>query len=74
MDRLLRSLVGRGLRRGLAGEPWWLALAVAAWLLRRARQRGPEVVWSGRISAGDRLVVTAWEGGRVPPAPSSGAG
>ncbi|MDE3085190.1 MAG: hypothetical protein KGJ77_00360 [Acidobacteriota bacterium] len=74
MDRLLRSLVSRGLRRGFAGEPWWLALAVAAWLVRRARQRGPEVVWSGRIAAGERLVVSAWEGDRGGAPSSSGPG
>ena len=74
MDRLLRSLVSRGLRRGLGGEPWWLLLAVAAWLVRRARQRGPEVVWSGRVKAGERLVVTAWEGGGPAPSLPTGPG
>jgi len=58
VDRLLRSLVTRSLRRGLAGEPIWLAVAVGAWLIRRARKSGPEVIWQGRVSPGQRLVVT----------------
>lgn len=69
MDRLLSFVVTRGFRRGFAGEPAWLVLGLAAWLVRRARRRGPEVVWSGRLQAGERLVLTSW----VPqegPAPS----
>ena len=63
MDRLLDRLVSRGLRRGVAGEPLWLALGVAAWLVRRSRRRGPDVVWSGKVSAGERLVITARDPG-----------
>ena len=58
MDGLLSRLVSRAMRRGLAGEPVWLAVGVAAWLVRRARAKSPEPVWSGRVSPGDRLVVT----------------
>jgi hypothetical protein len=64
IDRLLSALVSRGFRRGMAGEPMWLALAVALWLVRRARRRGPAVLWGGRVQAGERLVVTAWVPGR----------
>ena len=40
MDRLLRVLVTRAMRRGFAGEPIWLAVAAAAWLVRRGRRPG----------------------------------
>lgn len=68
MERLLRSLTSRGLRRGLAGEPVWLAVAVAAWLVRRARQRPPEVVWRGRIEPGQRILLSSWAADGAPPA------
>ena len=39
IDALLRRLGRAGLRRGLGGEHWaWLALALAAFALRRARR------------------------------------
>lgn len=44
----------------MAGEPAWLVLGLAAFLVRRARRRGPEVLWSGRLQAGERLVLTSW--------------
>ena len=66
MDRLLRSW-SRALRRGLAGEPIWLAVAVAVWLVRRARNAGPEVVWKGRVVPGQRLESS-------PPSPPPRAG
>lgn len=59
MDRLLARLVSRAVRRGLAGEPLWLVVGVAAWLVRRARNRGPDVVWSGTLTPGERLVITS---------------
>lgn len=59
MDRLLGRLVRQALRRGLAGEPLWLAVGVAAWLVRRSRNRGPEVVWSGRLEPGERIVLVS---------------
>jgi len=58
VDRLLRALATRSLKRGLAGEPIWLAVAVGVWLVRRARRAGPEVIWEGRVAPGQRLVVT----------------
>jgi hypothetical protein len=58
VDRILRTLVSRSFKRGLAGEPIWLAVAVGVWLVRRARNAGPEVIWEGRVSPGQRLVVT----------------
>jgi hypothetical protein len=59
VDRILRSLVSRATQRGLRGEPVWLAVAAAAWLVRRARARGAPVVWSGRLVPGDRIQITA---------------
>lgn len=58
MDRLLGTLISRVLRRGLRGEPVWLAVGVGAWLLRRARQGTDAPIWSGRVSPGDRLVIS----------------
>ncbi len=59
MDRLLRMLASRGLRRGLGGEPVWLALGVLAWLVHWSRQHRHDVLWSGRVGAGQRLVISA---------------
>jgi hypothetical protein len=58
VDRLLRTLASRSLRRGLAGEPVFLALAIGVWLVRRARKAGPEIIWSGPVRPGQRLTVT----------------
>jgi len=63
VDRLLRALGSRSLRRGMAGEPIWLAVAVGLWLIRRGRRAGAEVVWEGRVSPGQRLIVTTTDPG-----------
>jgi hypothetical protein len=63
VDRLLRTLVTRAARRGFAGEPLWLGVAAAAWLVRRGRSRGPDVAWRGRVRPGERLVITVTERG-----------
>jgi hypothetical protein len=52
----------------LAGEPIWLAVAIGVWLVRQARNSGPEVIWEGRVSPGQRLVVTTSD-----PSSSSGS-
>jgi hypothetical protein len=57
VDRILRTLVSRAVRRGLAGEPVWLAVAAAAWLVRRARSKGSPVVWKGRVEPGERVLI-----------------
>jgi hypothetical protein len=67
IDRLLKTLVTRGLRRGLGGEPVWLALGTVAWLVRRSRRRRNEVLWTGRVQAGERLVVRAYVPGEAAP-------
>ncbi len=39
IDALLRRVGRAGLRRGVSGEHWaWLAIALAAFVLRRARR------------------------------------
>jgi hypothetical protein len=58
MDRLLGKLVSRGLRRGVRGEPLWLAVGVGAWLWRRARNTTPQIIWSGKVEPGKQLLVT----------------
>ncbi|MGH9090352.1 MAG: hypothetical protein ACRDZR_03075 [Acidimicrobiales bacterium] len=64
MDALLRRLVRTGLRHGLAGEHWtWLALALAAFVLRRARRAGRDAVVSLQVEPGERYLVTLSEPG-----------
>jgi hypothetical protein len=58
MGTLLGVLTRRSWRRGLRGEPLWLAVAAAGWLVRRARRRDGEVLWSGPVAEGQHLVVT----------------
>ena len=72
MDRLLRMLVTRAMRRGRAGEPIWLAVAGAAWLVRRGLKSRDQVAWSGRVRPGERLVISVGDAGT--PAPSSSGG
>ncbi len=74
MDRILRTLVTRSFRRGMAGEPIWLAVAVGVWLVRRARRAGPEVIWQGRVSPGQRLVVTTTDPSSHDSVPSGRSG
>lgn len=57
LDRLLRRLARSGLRRGLAGEGWaWIALAGAAFLVRRAR-RPDDATTRIDLTPGDRYLV-----------------
>ena len=57
-DRLLSKVVSRSFRRGLAGEPVFLALGAAAWLVARSRNKERPVVWSGTLNEGDKIVLT----------------
>lgn len=68
IDRLLEALYARGFRRGLGGEPAWLVLGVVAWLARRSRQRRGEVLWTGRVQAGEGLLVRTYVPGEDAPA------
>ena len=57
MDSLLRRLGRSGLRRGLRGEHWaWFALALAAYVLRRARRPDDDAVRLS-VRAGERYEV-----------------
>jgi hypothetical protein len=71
VDRILRTIASRSLKRGMAGEPIWLAVAVGIWLVRRARRAGPELLWEGRVAPGQKLVVTTMD---PPSADSAPAG
>ena len=70
MDRVLGLLVTRAMRRGRGGEPIWLAVAAAAWMVRRTLKNRDQVAWSGRVEPGQRLVIAV--GDRSTPAPSTG--
>ncbi|HEY5024461.1 MAG TPA: hypothetical protein VII76_05745 [Acidimicrobiales bacterium] len=70
MDRILGYLVTRAMRRGRGGEPIWLAVAAAAWMVRRTLKSRDRVAWSGRVAPGQRLVIAV--GDRSTPAPSTG--
>jgi hypothetical protein len=63
VDRILGVLISRATRRGLAGEPLWLAVAGAAWLVRRGRNRRPRPAWSGRLGPGQRLQISVLDAG-----------
>jgi hypothetical protein len=59
VDYLLRRLVRAGTRRGMRGEHWaWFAIAAGAFVLQRARRREDPLVYSQRVNAGDRLLVS----------------
>ena len=47
----------RSFRRGLGGEPVWLAVGAAAWLVVRSRKKDKPVVWSGTLNEGQSLVL-----------------
>jgi hypothetical protein len=70
VDRVLGFLVTRAMRRGRGGEPIWLAVAAAAWMVRRSLKSRDQVAWSGRVEPGQRLVIAV--GDRSTPAPSTG--
>jgi len=59
VDRSFERLISRSFKRGRAGEPIWLAVGAAAWLVSRSRKRNKPVVWSGKLHEGDRLVLTS---------------
>jgi hypothetical protein len=70
VDRILGFLVSRAMRRGRGGEPIWLAVAGAAWMVRCTLKSRDKVAWSGRVEPGQRLVIAV--GDRSKPAPSTG--
>jgi len=72
VERLLGVLVSRAMRRGRGGEPIWLAVAAAAWLVRRGLKSRGEVAWSGRVEPGQRLVIAVRGPGAPRPASTGG--
>jgi hypothetical protein len=58
VDRFLGRLVTRSFRRGMAGEPVFLVLGAAAWLVVRSRRKDRPVVWSGTLEEGDKIVLS----------------
>ena len=64
IDRLLQRLVSKSFRRGFGGEPVWIAVGAAAWLVVRSRKRDRPVVWSGPLREGESLTLTNLGGGR----------
>jgi hypothetical protein len=58
VDVLLRALVRTAIRRGLAGNLTWLAIAVCAIVLRRALWSRDGIVTSLRVSPGERLLIS----------------
>lgn len=57
MDRLLARLGSHAWRRGRDGERVWLAVAAAAWLVRRSLKDRDAVVWRGELAPGESLTV-----------------
>jgi hypothetical protein len=45
------------MRRGLAGEPEWLAVALAAWLVQRSLRDSRDAVWRQVLNEGQGLAV-----------------
>jgi hypothetical protein len=61
LERSLRFLTGRGLRRGAAGSRAWLVTALVAIgvrALRRLARSEPEVLYRTRVHEGERFVIT----------------
>jgi hypothetical protein len=58
MDVLLRRLLRAAVRRGLAGDWTWLAIAACAFALRRSLRERGGVVSSLRISPGEQLLIS----------------
>jgi hypothetical protein len=72
VDRLLGALVRAAARRGRGGEPLWLAVAAAAWMVRRTLKSREPVAWSGRLRPGERLVIAVGDSGAPAPAANGG--
>jgi hypothetical protein len=62
MDRLLSRLVRRAFRQGvLRGDSKWVIVGAGALVARlalRAFRKKPEVVYSGVLRTGERLVIS----------------
>lgn len=56
MDSLLHYLQVRAFGRGLGGHRAWIVVAVALWMLNRARHQD-DVVYRTELKPGERLIV-----------------
>ncbi|MDA8267225.1 MAG: hypothetical protein M0Z63_00450 [Actinomycetota bacterium] len=57
-DRALTALEWLARRRRRAGEPVWLLVMAAVWLVRRAAVRPGELLWRGTVRAGETVRVS----------------
>jgi hypothetical protein len=58
MDLILRRLLRAGMKRGMAGNWSWFALAGAAFVLRRTLNGKGSKVSSFTVSPGEQLLIT----------------
>jgi hypothetical protein len=58
MDLILRRLLRAGMRRGIAGNWSWFALAAAAFVLRRALNQPGGKVSTLKVLPGEQLLIT----------------
>lgn len=59
VDRLLSTLLSRGVRRGILGASrGWLLVAVASWGVRRIRRANqPQLLYRGKLKPGQTLQI-----------------
>jgi hypothetical protein len=59
MDAILRRLLRAAVRRGMAGDWTWLALALCLYILRRAlRDDGGGVVSTLKLAPGEQVLIS----------------
>jgi hypothetical protein len=58
MDALLRRLIRTAMRRGMAGDWVWLALAAATFVLRRVLSDKGGVISSVEVKPGEQVLIT----------------
>jgi hypothetical protein len=66
VDALLRRLLRAAVRRGLAGDWTWLAVAASAYILRRALRKKDDLVSSLRVSPGEQILISVRNRGDLP--------
>jgi hypothetical protein len=71
VDALLRRLVRAAVRRGLAGDWTWLAIAAGAFVLRRALRDRDDLVTSLKLVPGEQILITVHNYDDPIPAPDS---
>ncbi len=58
MDLLLRRFLRAGVRRGLAGNWYWFALAGSTYVLRRVLNDRTSVVSTVTVAPGEQVLIT----------------